>query len=88
MEELMPNYLYSKPKNFKFEVRTDHDEVYEIWLVEFDDYSKKVKEEKLSYLNHDMHGWDGIEAGIELVKSIAKEIGAEFEDGIDLYEAE
>jgi len=65
----MPNYL-GKEKH-KFEVLSDGDEVWEIWL----DGSKMIS------VNHDQHGWEGIEGALELTNSIAEKLGIEVVEG-------
>lgn len=65
----MPNYL--EKEKHKFEILSDGDECWEIWL----------NSEKIGAFNHDEHGWAGIEVGVNLAKAIAKKIGAYVVEG-------
>lgn len=52
--------------NYVFDIRTDYDERSEIWL----------NDTHLISLNHDEHGWEGIETAISLIEIIAPVFGA------------
>lgn len=53
----------------KFSVESPDDEVLELF----------IGEKKVGTLNHEDHGWAGMEAGLDLFKEIAETLGADFE---------
>lgn len=69
----MPNYLGNAEHTF--EILSDGDERFEVWL----------DGKRLMGFNHDEHGWSGIEAAIDLTKAIAESLSAKVKEG-EIYD--